>query len=77
VRLFKEVARTLTSNGEFVLVEHARDAWNFLAFGPGFLHFFSQRAWRQAACDAGLTVRCEFAMTPFVHVSILRRGRCH
>jgi SAM-dependent methyltransferase len=74
VRLFKEVARTLTGNGEFVLVEHARDAWNFLAFGPGFLHFFSQRAWRQAACQAGLTVRCEFAMTPFVHVSILRRG---
>lgn len=75
VRLFKEIARILTSNGEFVLVEHSRDAWNLVAFGPGFLHFFSQAAWRKAAYEAGLTVRTELALTPFVHAYFLRRGR--
>jgi hypothetical protein len=75
VKFFGEVARVLTSGGECLLVEHTRDAWNFLAFGPGFLHFFPQRAWRHAARLAGLKVRSEFAMTPFVHVFVMRRAR--
>ena len=72
---FAEIARVLTASGELVLMEHARDGWNFLAFGPGFLHFFPQRAWRMAARQAGLAVRREFAMTPFIHVFIMRRAR--
>jgi hypothetical protein len=55
-------------------MEHSRDLWNFVAFGPGFLHFFSQRAWRKAAFEAGLTIRSEFSMTPFVHVYNLRKA---
>ena len=74
VRLFEEIARILAPEGEFVLVEHTRDWRNFLAFGPGFLHFFSERAWRRVARDASLTVRAEFSMTPFVRVYILRRA---
>jgi SAM-dependent methyltransferase len=74
VRLFREIARTLTPDGEFILMEHSRDWRNFLAFGPGFLHFFSQRAWRKAASDGGLTVRTERSTTPFVHVYVLRRA---
>jgi SAM-dependent methyltransferase len=75
VSLFGEVARTLTPDGAFILMEHCRDWRNFVAFGPGFLHFFSQRAWRKAASDAGLTVLTEFSTTPFVHVYVLRRAR--
>jgi SAM-dependent methyltransferase len=74
-KLFSEVARVLTSGGECLVMEHARDWWNFLAFGPGFLHFFSQREWRQVARQAGLELKREFAMTRFVHVFILRRAR--
>jgi SAM-dependent methyltransferase len=73
VRLFSEVARILVSGGNLILIEHSRDLWNFAAFGPGFLHFFSQRAWQKAALDAGLTMRSEFSMTPFVRVYNLRK----
>lgn len=72
-RLFREIARVLAPGGEFVLVEHARDWQNFLAFGPGFLHFYAPREWRSVARDSGLIVRAEFKMTPFVCVYLLRK----
>jgi SAM-dependent methyltransferase len=73
VQLFRELARVLRHGGEVALVEHSRDWANFLAFGPGFLHFFSKRTWRRAADAARLQVRTDFSITPFVHVFILRR----
>jgi SAM-dependent methyltransferase len=74
-RFFREIGRVLTAGGDLVVMEHARDAWNFLAFGPGFLHFFPRRTWRHAALQAGLEVRSEFAMTRFIHVFVMRRPR--
>jgi SAM-dependent methyltransferase len=74
VKLFREIERILVPGGDLILMEHSRDLWNFAAFGPGFLHFFSQRAWRKAAFEAGLTMRSEFSMTPFVHVYNLRKA---
>jgi len=71
--LFLEIARVLAPGGELVLMEHSRDWCNLLAFGPGFLHFFSQRAWRRTAAEAGFKVQTELSMTPFVHVYVLRR----
>jgi SAM-dependent methyltransferase len=73
VRFFRELVRVLRAGGEVVLVEHSRDWANFVVFGPGFLHFFSKRAWMRAADAARLQVRTEFSLTPFVHVFILRR----
>lgn len=70
VALFREIARVLDRGGELVLVEHVRDWRNFLAFGPGFLHFFSRPEWRRAASDAALILRKEFTFTPFVRVFI-------
>jgi SAM-dependent methyltransferase len=75
VRLFQEIARVLRVGGELVLVEHSRDWANFLAFGPGFLHFFSTRTWQNAALAADLPMQLHRTLTPFIHVFVLRRER--
>ncbi len=73
VQLFREVRRVLRIGGEMVLLEHLRDGPNFLAFGPGFLHFFPARAWREEAETAGLRLRLQESLTPFVKVFVFRR----
>jgi SAM-dependent methyltransferase len=73
VQFFRELARVLRVGGELVLVEHSRDWANFLAFGPGFLHFFSERTWRSAANAAGLSIRMHRTVTPFVQIFVFGR----
>ena len=72
-RFFREVARVLRGNGDLIVVEHLRDWANFLAFGPGFLHFLPARAWLTAAESGGFEIRRRFHVTPFVNVFAMRR----
>jgi hypothetical protein len=60
--------------GQVVLVEHLRDMPNFLAFGPGFLHFHSGRSWRGSIQKAGLRIEQQTRVTPFVCCFILRKA---
>jgi len=73
-QLLCESSRVLEHGGQVVLVEHLRDWPNFLAFGPGFLHFHSKRSWRRNIQEAGLEVERESIITPFVHCFILRKA---
>jgi hypothetical protein len=74
VQLLREAARILRGGGQIILAEHLRDWRNFLAFGPGFMHFFSERDWLRAAAQAGLEATRHSTITPFVHIFVLRRA---
>jgi SAM-dependent methyltransferase len=71
--LFAELRRVLGPAGRVVIAEHLRDWANFLAFGPGFLHFHSRRAWLRCFSRHRFDVHREFSITPFVRVFVLRR----
>jgi len=68
---FKEAKRCLRPGKRVVLVEHVRDAANFLAFGPGFVHFHSPASWRRCWETAGFSLADEFRVTPFVRIFVL------
>jgi len=68
---FAEARRCLHKGGRVVLVEHLRDTANFLAFGPGFLHFHSPASWRRCWERARFRSMDEFRVTPFVRIFVL------
>lgn len=70
---FREVGRTMKSSGRVVVVEHLRDSWNALAYGPGVFHFLPRTAWTRTFQDADLDILSEGRCTPFVR--IFRLGR--
>jgi ubiquinone/menaquinone biosynthesis C-methylase UbiE len=73
-QLLRETNRVLQNEGRVVLVEHLRDWKNFVAFGPGFLHFHSWRSWHLGIRDAGLRIERDNQVTPFVRCFVLRKA---
>jgi len=71
---FLESARVLANSGQLLLVEHIRDWKNFVAFGPGFLHFHSRDEWLRLAHDASLTVKRQDRVTPFVRWFLMTKA---
>lgn len=69
--LFAEARRVLANDGRIVMVEHLRDVWNALAFGPGYLHFWPRGEWQRLAAHAKLIVLRESRLTPFVAYLVL------
>lgn len=71
--LFGELRRVLRPGGRVILAEHARNLANFLAFGPGFMHFLPFSEWRRLAQTANLRVVCEGRVTPFVRYLVVEK----
>ena len=72
VEFLRKQAEALKLDGRCVVVEHLRDIPNFLAYNIGFLHFFSQAEWTTNFTEAKLVTECQFRITPFVTVYILK-----
>ena len=64
VQFFRELTRVLSSEGHLVILEHLRDGANFLAFGPGFFHFFPHSNWSQTLNESGLSISCLLYTSP-------------
>ena len=71
---FKELRRCLAADGRIVVLEHLRDAPNFIAYTIGFLHFFSGANWRRTFEGAQLTLEKEKKITPFLSAFILQKN---
>jgi SAM-dependent methyltransferase len=73
LQFFGELHRVLQCGGRVLLVEHTRDFANFVAYGPGFFHFWPRSEWRRLARDGGFRILREEAITPFVRVWLLEK----
>ncbi|WP_426062137.1 class I SAM-dependent methyltransferase [Hymenobacter sp. B1770] len=71
---FQELRRVTKSTGLIIVTEHLRDPANFLAYAIGFLHFYSRNAWLSTFRKAGLELRREIKITPFVTTFLLSKN---
>jgi SAM-dependent methyltransferase len=74
VRFFEELRRVLAPGGRVLVVEHLRDVPNFLAFGPGFLHFLPRREWLRVAKATSFAVARTTTITPWVTALLLEKA---
>ncbi len=72
VRLLTGIRESTVPSGTIVLVEHVRNWANFLAFGPGAFHFWSRSSWEADFAHAGLEIKKQFAITPFLRGYFLK-----
>lgn len=73
IAMFREFARVVAGTGRLLVLEHLRDGWNFLAYGPGVFHFLSRRTWLMTFAAAGFAVRRESRITPWTRCFELAR----
>jgi len=70
---FAQLHRIISPSGSIVVVEHLRDAANFFAYNIGALHFHSRTTWLDSFETAGLTLRHETKITPFITAFFLSK----
>jgi ubiquinone/menaquinone biosynthesis C-methylase UbiE len=74
VEFFKELKRAIKPNGQIFITEHLRDTANFMAYTIGFFHFYSKASWFNTFKNAGLNMKNEMKLTPFISTFILDKN---
>ncbi len=72
IKFFKELNRVIKPTGKIFIMEHLRDAANFIAYTVGFFHFYSKAAWFRAFRVARLAIQDEVKYTPFISIFVLK-----
>lgn len=71
ISFLRQLREALATDGKVIVIEHVRDAANFIAYTIGFLHFLSPRSLRNGFSKAGFRVASEGRLTPFLRVFVL------
>ena len=75
ILFFQELKRILKPDGEIYVVEHLRDTVNFMAYNIGFFHFHSKESWKKTFRGAGLNLKNERKITPFIsNFTLVKNG---
>lgn len=74
IAFFKELKRVVKPTAQIFIVEHLRDAANFLAYSIGFFHFYSRSSWCETFLAAELKIQKEIKITPFISTFILEKN---
>jgi SAM-dependent methyltransferase len=68
---FQQLNRILRPAGYIQVTEHIRDLPNFLVYNIGAFHFLSRKSWRITFAEAGLQIRRQTKLNPFITTFIL------
>lgn len=66
IQFFSELKRVCKPGGQIYVTEHLRDLNNLLAYTVGAFHFHSRSSWLRVFYAAGLKLKQEKKITPFI-----------
>ncbi len=72
VAFFRELHRTLRTDGHVIVTEHLRDAANIAAYNVGAWHFHPPREWLATFQEAGFAIVTREKLNPFITLFVLR-----
>lgn len=72
VTFFREIRRTLRSDGLVIVTEHLRDRENLFAYHFGAWHFHTPAEWLATFAEAGLVIVTRQKLNPFITLVVLR-----
>ena len=67
-KMFNEAIRKTEKGGHIILVEHIRDLFNTIVFGPGVFHFYGHKLWINLDSRFAIEHQTNFSATPFFRI---------
>jgi len=71
IDFLRQLRQALTEEGTIIIAEHLRDMPNALAYNIGCFHFLPAHEWMATFAAAGLRIKQQISVTPFITVFTL------